>query len=134
MNLIRRHEVLLRLLPGRALQLIVGQKDTASYSDLMTIGFAYYAVEYGPMSPHHHAEEIVFVLESDRAYVRHGGFAAEPNELGERIALERDMILHFPVNEWHVFEYEEGGHLTIAYFYPSASVYSTAFASQATKG
>lgn len=130
MKIIRRHEVPLRPLPGRALQLIVGQKDTASSSDVMTMGFAHYAAAYGPMSPHHHAEEIVFVLESDRGYVRHGGSGAEPTELGDRIALEPDMILHFPENEWHVFEYEEGGRITIAYFYSSASVYSAAFTSQ----
>ena len=34
------------------------------------------------------------------------------------------MIMHFPENEWHVFEYEEGGHMTIAFFYPSAGVYT----------
>jgi hypothetical protein len=34
------------------------------------------------------------------------------------------MILHFPENEWHVFEYDEGGSITIAFFYPSASVYA----------
>jgi len=132
MKLVRRHEVPLRPLPGRALQMIVGQKDAASASDLMTMGFAYYAADYGPMSPHRHAEEIVFVLESDRGYVRYGGFGAEANELGERVPLEPNMILHFPANEWHAFEYEEGGHITIAYFYPSASVYSAAFSSQGT--
>lgn len=41
--------------------------------------------------------------------------------------------LHFPANEWHVFEYKEGGRLTIAYFYPSARVYSAAFASTNAK-
>ena len=74
------------------------------------MGFAHYSVEYGPMSPHRHAEEIVFVLDSDRSYVRHGGFGDQPDALGEPLALERDMILHFPENEWHVFDYDEGGH------------------------
>ena len=54
----------------------------------------------------------------------YGGFGERPDALGERIALERDMLLHFPENEWHVFEYEEGGHLTIAFFYPNPGVYS----------
>ena len=55
----------------------------------------------------------------DRSYVRHGGFGDQPDALGEPLARERDMILHFPENEWHVFEYEEGGHLTITFFYPA---------------
>ncbi len=124
MNLIRRQNVPLRPLPGRAIQLVVGQQNAASSSELITMGFAHYSSEYGPMSPHRHAEEIVLVLESDRGYVRYGGFGDQPTELGERVPLEPDMILHFPENEWHVFEYDEGGHITIAFFYPSANVYS----------
>lgn len=124
MKLIHRQGVPLRPLPGRALQLVVGQQGAVSSSNLITMGFAYYAAEYGPMSPHRHAEEIVLILESDHGYVRYGGFGDQPTELGERIPLEPDMILHFPENEWHVFEYDEGGHITIAFFYPSASVYA----------
>ena len=56
--------------------------------------------------------------------MRHGGFGDQPDALGEPLALERDMILHFPENEWHVFDYDEGGSLTIAFFYPSAGVYT----------
>ncbi|MBC7242716.1 MAG: hypothetical protein H5T60_09755 [Anaerolineae bacterium] len=124
MKLIRRQDVPLRPLPGRAIQLVVGQQGAASPSNLITMGFARYAAEYGPMSPHRHAEEVVVVLESERGYVRFGGFGDQPDELGERIPLEPDMILHFPENEWHVFEYDEGGSITIAFFYPSASVYA----------
>ena len=59
------------------------------------------------------------MLDSDRSYVRHGGFGDQPDAWVERIAVGTRMILHFPENEWHVFEYEEGGHLTIAFFYPA---------------
>jgi len=117
MNLVIRRQVPIRPLPGRGIQLVAGKENAASPSNAITMGFAHYSVEYGPMSPHRHAEEVVFVLDSDRSYVRYGG-------LGERLPLERDMLLHFPENEWHVFEYEEGGHLTIAFFYPSPGVYS----------
>jgi len=124
MNLIQRNALPIRPLPGRGIQLVTGKESAASSSDTMTMGFAHYSVAYGPMAPHHHAEEVVFVLDSDRSYVRHGGFGAQPDALGERIALERDMILHFPENEWHVFEYEEGGHLTISFCYPNPGVYT----------
>jgi hypothetical protein len=124
MNLIQRNALPIRPLPGRGIQLVAGKENAASPSNAVTMGFAHYSVDYGPMSPHRHAEEIVFVLDSDRSYVRHGGFGDQPDALGERIALERDMILHFPENEWHVFDYEEGGHLTIAFFYPSPGVYT----------
>ncbi len=124
MKTIYRNDLPVHALPGRGIQLVTGKENAASPSDAITMGFAHYAAEYGPMSPHRHAEEIVFVLDSDRSYVRHGGFDAQPDALGERLPLERDMILHFPENEWHVFEYDEGGHMTIAFFYPSSGVYS----------
>jgi hypothetical protein len=124
MNLILRNQLPIRPLPGRGIQLVAGKENAASQSDAVTMGFAHYSIDYGPMAPHRHAEEIVFVLDSDRSTVRHGGFGDGPDALGEQIALERDMILHFPENEWHVFGYEEGGHLTIAFFYPSPGVYT----------
>ncbi len=124
MNPVIRRQVPIRPLPGRGIQLVTGKENAASPSNAITMGFAHYSAEYGPMSPHRHAEEVVFVLDSDRSYVRYGGFGEQPDALGERIALERDMLLHFPENEWHVFEYEEGGHLTIAFFYPNPGVYS----------
>ena len=79
MNLIQRHTLPIRPLPGRGIQLVAGKENAASPSDAVTMGFAHYSVDYGPMSPHRHAEEIVFVLDSDRSYVRHGGFGDQPD-------------------------------------------------------
>ncbi len=124
MNIIQRDALPIRPLPGRGIQLVTGKESAASTSDAMTMGYAHYSVDYGPMSPHHHAEEVVWVLDSDRSYVRYGGAGEQPDALGERIGLTCDMILHFPENEWHVFEYDEGGHLTIAFFYPNSGVYT----------
>lgn len=124
MKLIVRDELKINPLPGRGIQLVTGAANAASPSAAMTWGFAHYDAIYGPMSPHHHAEEVVFVLEADRAYVRHGGFGEQPDALGERIPLEKDMIMHFPENEWHVFEYDEGGHMIISFAYPSPGVYT----------
>lgn len=124
MKLILRDELKINPLPGRGIQLVVGAASAASPSEAMTFGFAHYEAMYGPMAPHHHAEEVVFVLDADRAYVRHGGFGEQPDSLGERIPLEQDMIMHFPENEWHVFEYDEGGHMVIAFSYPNPGVYT----------
>ena len=60
MNLILRNQLPIRPLPGRGIQLVAGKENSASPSNAVTMGFAHYSVEYGPMSPHRHAEEIVF--------------------------------------------------------------------------
>jgi hypothetical protein len=124
MKLIKREDVPEKLLPGRVLQLLVGQEGSVSPSSVMTMGFARYAAEAGPMAPHRHAEEIVYVLESDRGWTRYGGFGDEPDELGEPMPLEPGMTLHFPENEWHVFEFDEGGQVAIIFFYSQSDVYS----------
>jgi hypothetical protein len=124
MKFLKRSDVAPLHLPGRVLNLMVGKDDAASPSSIMTMGYARYSAESGPMEPHHHVEEIVVVLSSQDGYVRHGGFGDAPNELGERIPLEAGTILHVPHMEWHVFEYDEGGHVDIIFFYSAADVYS----------
>ena len=76
------------------------------------------------MKPHHHVEEIVYVLSAKDGYVRHGGFGEEPNELGGRVSVGAGTILHIPDMEWHVFEYDEGGYVDIIFFYSAADVYT----------
>jgi hypothetical protein len=125
MDLIIRSDVVKKPLPGRVIQLVTGQSGAVSPSDVITMGFAHYSAESGPMSPHRHAEEVVYVLESVDGYTRYGGFGDEPNELGERIVLKPGMTLHFPKNEWHVFEFEEGGHVDIIFFYSDPGVYTS---------
>lgn len=124
MKLVERKDVTKKPLPGRVIQLVTGQSGAVSHSDMITMGFARYSEESGPMDPHHHVEEIVYILESQDGYVRHGGFGKEPNELGDRIVLKPGMTLHFPANEWHVFEYEIGGHVEIIFFYSDPNVYT----------
>ncbi|HEX9115529.1 MAG TPA: hypothetical protein VGA61_05640 [Anaerolineae bacterium] len=125
MYLIKRSEVKQKPLPGRVLQLAVGKDDAVVGSQVMTCGWATYSARSGPMQPHHHAEEVVVVLSTDRSYARYGGNGEAPTELGPRLPLEVGMVLHFPAMEWHVFEYEEGGHLDIMFYYSQSDVYST---------
>jgi hypothetical protein len=129
MKLVERKDVVKKPLPGRVIQLVTGGEGAVSASEVITMGFAHYSAESGPMSPHHHVEEIVYVLESKTGYVRHGGFGKElnENELGSRIELKPGMTLHFPPQEWHVFEFDEGGHVDIIFFYSDPSVYTSNF-------
>jgi hypothetical protein len=113
MELIERDKVEKQDLPGRMLQQVVGRHAHVA-SEKMSMGFAHYSAASGPMEPHHHAEEIVYVLSADRAWVR---FGPEKDKLGDPIPLKAGVTMHFPEQEWHVFQYEEGGHLDIIFFY-----------------
>jgi len=113
MNLIQRESVKREILPGRAVQQLVGKAGT-SRSGKMTVGFAHYSEESGPMQPHQHAEEVVYVIDAKDGYVRYG---PRPDKLGSRLSLKAGMTLHTPELEWHVFEYDRGGFVDIIFFY-----------------
>ena len=80
----------------------------------MSVGFGRYCEQAGPMDPHHHAEETVYIVDARKGRVRYGG---EPEALQHELKLEKGMILHFDELEWHVFEYEEGGFVEIIFIY-----------------
>ena len=113
MDLILREDLKKERLPGRIIQSAVGKTGLSS-SSRMTIGFAHYSEESGPMQPHHHAEEVVYILDSRDGWVRHGPAA---DKLGPRIPLKTGMTLHFPELEWHVFEYASSGYVDIIFCY-----------------
>ena len=131
MKLINRADVTKKPLPGRVIQLVSGGEGAVSPSQVITMGFATYSGESGPMSPHRHVEEIVYVLDAKDGYTRYGGFGDQPDQLGERIPLQAGLTLHFPANEWHVFEFEEDGHVDIIFFYSDPSVYAASFKKEA---
>ena len=113
MNIIPRETLKREMLPGRVVEHAVG-KGSVSRSGKMTVGFAHYSEESGPMEPHQHAEEVVHVLDAKDGWVRYG---LSPDKLGARIALKKGMTLHTPELEWHVFEYDRGGYVDIIFFY-----------------
>ena len=113
MELLRKNDLKTKILPGRIITDAVGGNSPV-FSEEMTVGFGKYCAEAGPMAPHHHAEESIYILSSDRAWVLYG---PEEDDLPNRVDLEEGMILHFPTGEWHVFQYEEGGSLEILYVY-----------------
>lgn len=100
-------------LPGRIIYKATG-KDGPMHSRALTVAFGTYSKAYGPMAPHRHAEECVYILASNRGRVRYGG---EPNALENSLDLKAGMLLHFPENEWHVFEYDDAGHIDAMFIY-----------------
>ena len=100
-------------LPGRVILKAVG-KDGPSVSGEMTVGFARYDAEQGPMRPHRHAEECVYVLDARDGWTRFGPTAG--CEAG-RTELRAGMLLHIPEGEWHVFEHRTGGFVEAMFIY-----------------
>ena len=113
MKILARESLEPILLPGRTIQKVVG-KDGPSVSSKMTMGFAHYSAESGPMDPHQHAEEIVYILNAKDGYLRYGPSQVD---LPEKLKLRAGMTLHVPELEWHVFEYGEGGFVDIIFIY-----------------
>ena len=113
MELIKRDQLEAVVLPGRAIQKAVG-KDAFSESGRITMGFARYSEEVGVMDPHHHAEEVCYIVDAKDGWVRSG---PEKDRLGERISLEPGMVMHNPALEWHVFGFDEGGYVDIVFIY-----------------
>ena len=80
----------------------------------MTVSFCRYEAESGPMEPHQHAEETVYILDARGGRIRKG---PAKDDLNETVSLEPGTILHFDELEWHVFEYEEGGFIDAVCIY-----------------
>jgi hypothetical protein len=113
MRYFKREEIPSIMLPGRVIQTAVG-KDGLSRSKKITMGFARYSAESGPMEPHNHAEEVVYIVDVQDGWMRYG---PEKDQLGDPVPLEAGMVLHSPPLEWHVFEHAEGGHVDIVFIY-----------------
>ncbi len=113
MRAVRYADIPIDALPGRGLRRFVG-RNSALESEEMTVGTALYADEFGSMEPHHHAEETVYVLEAERAWVRWG---PGPEDLPNRVDLEAGVVVNTPALEWHVFEWEPGGRVEILWIY-----------------
>jgi hypothetical protein len=102
-------------LSGRTLQKAVGGPGEGTFtSNRMTVGFARYSAESGPMEPHHHAEETIYIVDARDGYIRPGTAA---DRIGDRVQLAVGMILHFRELEWHVFEWDEGGYIDALFIY-----------------
>ena len=113
MDSVQRNSVPVVRLPGRDIQRIVG-KDAALASGRMTVGSAHYSDASGPMAPHQHAEETIFVLAAHDSWTRYG---ESPDDLPNRVELEPGLTLHIPELEWHVFEWAPDGYADVVVIY-----------------
>ena len=113
MRVIQREDLTKIHLPGRVIEKAVG-KDSLSISEEMTVGFGHYSDQSGPMEPHRHAEEVVFIVSSKAGRIRYG---KDPESLDVIVPLQTGMILHIPEAEWHVFEFDPDGHVEIIFIY-----------------
>ncbi len=113
MKIIKKSDCQKNELSGRLIWRVVG-KDSYSESKKISFGFAQFSDKIGVPEPHHHAEEICYVLRCEKSFVRFG-----PNigSLGELHPLEAGMSLHIPEMEWHQFVCVEGGYLEIIFIY-----------------
>lgn len=101
------------LLPGRVIQRAIGM-NSFSNSEIMTVGFAHYSAEAGPMVPHQHAEEAIYVTNAKDGWVEYG---PEKDNLDTKVPLSPGMVLHVPEGEWHVFRYTSEGFVDIVFMY-----------------
>jgi len=111
-----RNEITKARLPGRLIQRAIGSESFSTSSSL-SIGFAHYSVESGPMEPHKHAEEVIYILDSQDGWAEYG---PEKDQLPNRVNLNRGMVLHIPENEWHAIRYADGGSVDILFVYAMA--------------
>ena len=58
----------------------------------------------------------------------------QPDQVNQIIPLEAGMVLHIPALEWHVFEFEDGGHVDIIFFYGKMSLLSEGSSNGGTEG
>ena len=108
-----RNEIAKARLPGRLIQRAIGS-ESFSPSRSLTIGFAHYSIESGPMEPHRHGEEAIYILDSHDGWAEYG---PEKDRLPSRVNLSREMVLHIPADEWHVIRYADGGFVDILFVY-----------------
>ncbi len=116
MELIHYGLIETQMLPGRTKKAAVGRDNCMIHSDAMNVFICRYSEESGVMEPHKHGEETIYVTTADRAYMR---FGDSPDSLSGRIPLYAGLMAHFKKDEWHVFEYEKGGHLELICMYGS---------------
>jgi hypothetical protein len=113
MKVINRNSLQHVELIGRGIQKAVG-KDGFDKSSKMTIGFARYANEYGRMEPHRHAEEVLYIINAKKGWIRSG---SARDKLGERIPFVPRTLVHFAEMEWHAFEFDDDGFVDLIFIY-----------------
>ena len=115
MKIINKGEAPTQKLQGRYATRIVGKTDDYYYhSDTLHFGHCLFRGDTGPMTPHAHAEECMYILDCKDAWILSG---PSQDDMPDRAELEPGMVISMPAAEWHVFRYKEGGFVEILYCY-----------------
>lgn len=101
--------------PGRLIERIFG-KLSASEVENANMGFAHFSeAEHGPMCPHYHEDEIIYVLEAKDAYTLYG---QSKDALDGRMELNSGDVLRYHAGERHIFKFTKpDGYLDILFFF-----------------
>jgi hypothetical protein len=100
-------------LAGRTLQKAVGGPCEGTVTiTRMTVGFARYSERSDGTAPSRRGDD----LHRRRPEWLHPPGTA-PDQRGDRVQPEAGMILHFAELEWHVFEWDEDGHIDALFIY-----------------
>jgi len=113
MKFITTEEIPVKALPGRGVQKAVGL-ESAITSNKMTISLCTYNDSFGPMEPHNHAEETIYIVDVEDGWILAGD---TKDHLPNKVVLKKGMIVHFDPLEWHVFQYGRGGYIVAACIY-----------------
>ncbi len=113
MDIVEKKDIPRVDLKGRSIRSAVGV-ESFSHSEKMTVGFALYNELYGKMEPHRHAEEVIYIVDAQKGYIRYG---SDQSILDKDVHLKPGMLLHIMENEWHMFDFDEGGFIEVIYIY-----------------
>lgn len=105
-------------LNGRHIRKII-EKGGVVESQYMSLGMAEFSTDIGPMTPHRHDEEGIYVLEAENCYTRCGDCV---ENFFEPKKIEPGMFLLYGKDEWHVFEFQGKGYLKIIFFFATGDL------------
>lgn len=109
MKCVRREDLTPLTLQARQIWRVYG--ENAAVDDRLSYGFAHFAPEYGPMKPHKHEREWIYVLDAHQATARYGTDFGSMNSSSH---LKAGDFLRFEDQECHVFEFgSNAGYLDI---------------------
>lgn len=114
MNFYSKNEAVVQHRKGRTVYAVFEEAGKLC-SENLVMGFARFD---SAMDPHQHVEECMYVVDCYQAYARCG---ESKDTLGERHAIQPGMFMWADQDEWHVFEFEDGGFMDIIFCLPRQS-------------
>ena len=117
MQIINRKDIPGKVFPGRTRWPAFGSEEAAFQIDDASVGFARFSLEAGPMEPHKHENEILYVLDCKDAFMLYG----DTKDVQSKQPLQVGDIFRMKEGEWHCFSFEnQEGYLEMITFYATA--------------